>query len=260
MPCAHSPDAPRSLRGQHRRRRTQATDRSRGSGSRGAGRGAPRRLRSRGDGAGPGPASTPGSRPARSRRLAVLVGEVEHLLARSRHDRGEDRVRRRARGERHAAPQAEDRIQHRADRVRQWTAVDDRDRRPDRPAAAEETGAVGLVLDDPAGCPSTAATCAAQIGFSSPDRGRRVASSAPMPGSNSVCTNRFWNAGCATSAACGASTISAYDVSSISRALRSEVRQRDTRRISASCSAETTMVRPVAIEPSRRENSAWSSE
>ena len=58
------------------------------------------------------------------------------------------------------------------------------------------------------------------------ERGRRVASSAPISGTNSVWTNRFWKAGCATSAACGASTISAYEVSSISRAMRAEVRQR----------------------------------
>ena len=76
-----------------------------------------------------------------------------------------------------------------------------------------------------------------------------------MSGTNSVCTNRFWKAGWATSAACGARTISAYDVSSISRPCEPRLVS-DTRRISASCSADTTMVRPVTIEPSRRENSA----
>ena len=84
------------------------------------------------------------------------------------------------------------------------------DRRPHRPAAAEEAGAIRLVLDDAGrAASSTAATWAAQIGGSSRDRGRRVASSAPMSGANSVCTNRFWNAGWATSAACGARAISA---------------------------------------------------
>ena len=47
-----------------------------------------------------------------------------------------------------------------------------------------------------------------------------------MSGTNSVWTNRFWKAGWATSAACGARTISAYDVSSISRACDAEVGQR----------------------------------
>ncbi len=57
----------------------------------------------------------------------------------------------RAGGEPDPAAEAEDRIQHRADRVRERTPVDDRDRRADRPAPAEEAGAIRLVLDDPAG-------------------------------------------------------------------------------------------------------------
>ena len=48
-----------------------------------------------------------------------------------------------------AAAQAEDRIQDRAHGVRQWPAVVDRDRRPDRLAAADEAGPVRLVLDRP---------------------------------------------------------------------------------------------------------------
>ena len=110
----------------------------------------------------------------------------------------------------------------------------------------------------PSASSSTVATCAAQIGASSFERGRRVASSAPVSASNSVCTNRFWNAGWATSAACGASASSWYDVSSISRAREPRLVS-DTRRISASSSAETTIVKPVVIDPSRRENAAWSS-
>ena len=80
-----------------------------------------------------------------------------------------------------------------------------------------------------------------------------------MPGTNSVWTNRFWKAGCATSAACVASASSEYDVSSISRAREPRL-VRETRRISASCSADTTIVSVVAIEPSRLESSARSSE
>ena len=70
-----------------------------------------------------------GSRPLEGRRLAVLVGEVEDLLARLGDDRREDRVRRSARGEPDPAAEAEDRIEHRADGVRQRPPVDDRDRR-----------------------------------------------------------------------------------------------------------------------------------
>ena len=109
-----------------------------------------------------------GRGPLEGGRLAVLVGQVEDLVARLRDDGGEDRVGGRAGGEPDPAPEAEDRVQHRPDRVRQRAAVDDRDRRADRPAPAEEPGAIRLVLDDPAGlASSTAATCAAQIGLSS---------------------------------------------------------------------------------------------
>ena len=45
-------------------------------------------------------------------------------------------------------PEAEDRIQHGTDRVRQRAPVDDRDRRSDRSAPPEETSTIGLVLDD----------------------------------------------------------------------------------------------------------------
>ena len=57
-------------------------------------------------------------------RLAVFVGQVEDLLSRLGDDRGEDRVRGSAGRERDPAPEAEDRIQHRADRVREWMSVD----------------------------------------------------------------------------------------------------------------------------------------
>jgi len=55
--------------------------------------------------------------------------------------------------------------------------------------------------------------------------------------------------------ACGAKAISAYEVSSIWRWCEPRLVS-DTRRISASCSADTTTIKRVAIEPSRRENSA----
>ena len=92
-----------------------------------------------------------GRRPLEGGRLAVLVGQVQDLLARLGDDRREDRVGGRPRGEPDPAAEAEDRVQHRADRVRERTPVDDRDRRADRPTPAEEAGPIGLVLDDPAG-------------------------------------------------------------------------------------------------------------
>ena len=80
-----------------------------------------------------------------------------------------------------------------------------------------------------------------------------------MSATNSVCTNRLEKAGCAASAASGANTISAYDVSSISRARlpRLEI---ETRRTSASSSGETATSSVVVIVPSRLTISARSSE
>jgi hypothetical protein len=74
----------------------------------------------------------------------------------------------------------------------------------------------------------------------------------------SVSMDRFENAGCAASAAPGASTISAYDVTSISR-VRSPSFVIETRRTSASSSDDTISSRRVVIVPSRRMNSARSS-
>jgi hypothetical protein len=70
--------------------------------------------------------------------------------------------------------------------------------------------------------------------------------------------NKFENAGCALSDAAGASTTSAYDVTSISRA-RAPVFVIDTRRTSALSSLDTITSRRVVIAPSRRVNSARSS-
>src|SRR5258708_1356597 len=70
----------------------------------------------------------------------------------------------------------------------------------------------------PADSPSTTARCAAQTWASAVERGRRVASSAPTPTPNSLCTNILEKAGCAPSVASGAHTRSAYTVTSLSRA------------------------------------------
>ena len=91
------------------------------------------------------------------------------------------------------------------------------------------------------------------------DRGRRLASSVSSSGTHSVSTLKFENAGWAASAAGGANTTSAYDVSSISR-VRLERFDSDTRRTSASSSGDTATSSVVVNVPSRRTISARSSE
>ena len=165
--------------------------------------------------------------PLEGARSPVLVGEVEHLLTRLGHDGGEDRVDGLARLDDDSAAQTEDRVEHGAGGVRQRTSVDDGGRRADRAAAAEEAGPVGLELDDPVAVVLDGRQVRRPDPLSSVERGRRVASRASVSASNSVWTNRFWNAGWATSAACGASTSSRYDVSSSSRVARTEIGERD---------------------------------
>ena len=79
-------------------------------------------------------------------------------------------------------PEAHNRVEHRADRVGEWVAVDDRHRRSDAATAAEKPAAVGLIFhladgfsfgDDHVHRPIWGSPC---------DRGRRVASSAPRSG------------------------------------------------------------------------------
>ena len=60
----------------------------------------------------------------------------------------------------------------------------------------------------PMALPSTTAKCAAQIGGSSGERGRRVAISAPYSGRYSVCTKSLAKAGWAASVAGAVSTSS----------------------------------------------------
>src|SRR5436853_240640 len=86
-----------------------------------------------------------------------------------------------------------------------------------------------------------------------------VARRASASGTNDVCTNRLENAGWAASDAGGASTISAYDVTSISRGLDPRLVS-ETRRTSASSSGDTITVSVAAIPWSRRAISARSSE
>ena len=92
-----------------------------------------------------------GGRPLEGGRVAVLVGQVQDLLAGLGNHRREDRMGGRTRGEPDPAPEAEDRIQDRSHGVREWTPVDDRGRGADRPTSAEEARPVRLVLDDTTG-------------------------------------------------------------------------------------------------------------
>ena len=147
MPCAQRADGPRRVPSQHLRRGAQ-----RGIGVEDAVRESLEEMRlvgsmprwcswtcawvqARVDGA------------LEGRRVAVLVGEVERRLARRRDQRREGDGRRRAGREPDPAPQAEDRIEHRARGVRERAVRRSTDIGvPDAAAAAEEARAVGLVL------------------------------------------------------------------------------------------------------------------
>ena len=131
-----------------------------------------------------------------------------------------------------------------------WPSMTDSGVRIPRPRPRNRARSVSYCTS-PTVSPATTITCAAQTWGSPCDRGRRVASRAPSLGAHSVCTKRLENAGWAMSAAGGASTISAYEVSSISRVCVPRL-VIDTRRTSASCSGDTTMSSVVVIVPSRR--------
>ena len=85
-------------------------------------------------------------RPLEGRWVAILVSESDHLLARRRDQRRKGDADARARRKPYAASKADDRIEHRADRVGERPAVDHRGRCPDPAAAAEEPTAVGFPL------------------------------------------------------------------------------------------------------------------
>ena len=237
------PQRARALRAGARARppRAGAPGPRRGRGWRGSGRGAPRRGRCRGGAAGPAPASTPAS----------PRGRTSPDRGTSRRDRGPRRAtaRRASRTRRarsrparqpHAAPQAHDRIEHRAGRVGQRPAVDHRRRRPDPAPAAEEPRAIGLPLQArrpsrprrPPRGPARPASRGATAAGGSPAACRARAT-------HSVCTLRLENAGWAASAAGGASTTSAYDVSSMLPASCVPRFVSETRRTSASSSGDT---------------------
>ena len=129
--------------------------------------------------------------------LALGIGGAE------RDARG--RTRRKANG----MSQADDRIEHGADRIRQRSPRRHRDRPVERAAAAEEPGPVGFELRRCA-TGSAAAEHVHQVAAvvaraRTPDGDQCVPFNDPFR----VSMNRLLNAGCARSASAGASTTSA---------------------------------------------------
>ena len=179
MPCGHSAGGAARVPREQRRGRRAASGPSTGCGWRGAGRGAPRRR------------SMPRwcsctcawvqasvaarSNVAGSRCLSARSSDVLARLARRPSRRSTRAVAPGA--SRHATAQAEDRIEHRADGVRQRPAVDHRDRRcgSSRPRPRKRARSVSYWMPPPVS-PSTTARWAAQTCRSSRERGRRVAS------------------------------------------------------------------------------------
>ena len=83
------------------------------------------------------------------RGVPVLAGERERLLPRVGDDRRQMHARRRSGRQNQPATQTEDRVEDGARRVRQGTALLDRDRFPDASSAPEKARPVGLVLHGP---------------------------------------------------------------------------------------------------------------
>ena len=92
----------------------------------------------------PGPRQRGG--PFERGAVAMLVDDVKHRLAAFGNHGPEGDAYGRARCDTHAAAQGENRVEYGADRVRQGPAVRNRDRPMDAVAAPEETGPVGLHL------------------------------------------------------------------------------------------------------------------
>src|SRR5207247_7155371 len=133
-----------------------------------------------------------------------------------RVQRGNGDADARARRKPYAASKADDRIEHRADRLESdRPSITEVGVRIPRPRPRNRPRSVSH-CKPPTVSPSTTTTWASQIVDSLRARGRRVARRASSSGAHSVCTNRLENAGWAASADGDASTTSAYDVSSIS--------------------------------------------
>ena len=91
--------------------------------------------------------------PLEGRWIVVLVSQGERFVPRWRDKRREREPDGGARRKSYQAPQADDRVEHRAHRIGEWLAVDDRHRRPDPAPTAEEADAVGLILQVAQGLP-----------------------------------------------------------------------------------------------------------
>ena len=189
----------------------------------------------------------------------MLVDEVEQRLARSARPWSRRRRARSRRAARARGGAGEDRIEHRADGVGQRPAVDHRDRRADAAAAAEEARAVGLEL-----------RLADRLAFDDgemrgPDLGlvgerapARRQQRADLGDDIRSATNSFEKAGCATSARWRRQhELGIGGELDLARAAAGLVIE--TRRTSASSSAETSTSSVVVSVPSRRMNSARSS-
>ena len=204
IPCRQRADGPSAVAQERLDRGAQAWDRSRGSASRAAGRGAPRRseiprwrswtcacVQARLDTR----SNVAGSR--------YLSASASGALPRVGDDGRELHARRRPGGEAHPAAQAEDRVEHRAGRVRERAPLLDRAGVADARGRARES-ARGRSRTARCRRSRPAPSSRARPRPAPPvSRGRRLARSASSAGTNSVWTKRFEKAGCAASAAGG---------------------------------------------------------
>src|SRR5437867_3432566 len=78
--------------------------------------------------------------------VPMLVNKIQCCRTRWRHQGPEADTHDSARRNAHAMAQGEDRIKHRANRVRERPAVDDRERAPSGAATTEKAGSVSLYL------------------------------------------------------------------------------------------------------------------
>ena len=185
-----------------------------------------------------------------------LSARSRHGAPGRRHQRRERHADRLARAHADAAPEADDRVEHRAHGVGEPRSSSvsaqgvrtlppspeeaARGRSPTRGRRSSRPPPRGRGRARPRAPPATAAAA--------------WRAACPAPATISVWTNRFENARWAASAAAGASTTSAYEVTSISR-VRAPWFVIDTRRTSASSSDDTITSRRVEIAPSRRDES-----
>ena len=146
-------------------------------------------------------------------RAAVLVGEFQHLLASRGDDGGESNARCGSGENAHGAPQTKNGVEYGARCIRERPPIDNRNGVEDIVAASKKPRAIRLELRVTKGFtfhdyhvrgPNAQFPYRIACGASQAARRHRT--------TNSVSTNRFENAGWATSAACDARQSSAYEV------------------------------------------------